>query len=155
MNEVHQIKRIKADKKPLPTALIADSQSVKNTSTATQDIGKLTKGRKRLYLTDTMGNLMYVRVSAANAHDSTIAKEAFESALLESEMLGYVARIYADSAFGGSFKEWASEKQIKVEVPKTYTMKSKEGNVYISPRRWVVKRSGPATRAASAPCLVK
>jgi hypothetical protein len=94
MNELHQIKRIKADKKPLPTALIADSQSVKNTSTATQDIGvdggKLTKGRKRLYLTDTLGNLMYVRVSAANAHDSRIAKEAFESALLESEIFGYV-----------------------------------------------------------------
>lgn len=145
MNELHQIKRIKADKKPLPTALIVDSQSVKNTSTATQDIGvdggKLTKGRKRLYLTDTLGNLMYVRVSAANAHDSRIAKEAFESALLESEMFGYVSRIYADNAFGGSFKEWASEKQIKVEVPKTYTIKSKEGNFYISPRRWVVERS--------------
>jgi putative transposase len=39
MNQLHQIKRIKADKKPLPTALIADSQSVKNTLTATQDIG--------------------------------------------------------------------------------------------------------------------
>jgi putative transposase len=93
MNELHQLKRIKADKKPLPTTLIADSQSVKNTSTATQAIGvdggKLTKGRKRLYFTDTMGNMMYVKVSAANKHDSTIAKEAFESALLESEMFGY------------------------------------------------------------------
>jgi putative transposase len=159
MNELHQIKRVKADKKPLPTALIADSQSVKNTSTAIQDTGvdggKLIKGRKRLYVTDTMGNLMYVKVAAANEHDSTIAKEAFEHALFESEMFDSICLIYADSAFGGSFKEWASQKQIKVEVPKTYTIKSREGNFYISPRRWVVERSGPATREASALCLVK
>jgi putative transposase len=145
MNELHEIKRVKVGKKPIPTALIVDSQSVKNTPTATQDIGvdggKLIKGRKRLYITDTMGNLMYVKVSAANEHDSTIAKEAFESALLESEMFGYVSLIYADSAFGGSFKEWANEKQIEVEVPKTYTIRSTEGNFYISPRRWVVERS--------------
>jgi hypothetical protein len=78
---------------------------------------------------------MYVKVSSANNHDGTIAKVAFESALLENEFFGYVSLIYIHSAFGGSFKEWASEKQIKVEVPKTYTMKSKEGNCYISPRR--------------------
>jgi hypothetical protein len=52
---------------------------------------------------------MYVKVSAANEHDGTIAKEAFESALLESEMFGYVSLIYADSAFGSSFKEWANK----------------------------------------------
>jgi hypothetical protein len=46
-------------------------------------------------------------------------------------MFGYVPRINADSAFGGSFKEWASEIQIKGEVPKTYTMKSK-GEIFIS-----------------------
>ncbi len=145
LNELHEIKRIKAGKKPMPTALIVDSQSVKNSSTATQAIGvdggKLIKGRKRLYVTDTLGNLMYVKVSAANEHDSTIAKEAFASALLESEMFGNVSLIYADSAFGGSFREWASEKQIEVQVPKTYSIKSKEGNFYISPKRWVVERT--------------
>lgn len=145
MSELHQIKRIKAERKPLPTALIVDSQSVKNTATATEAIGvdggKIIKGRKRLYITDTLGNLMYVKVAAANQHDSKIAKQAFESALLESEMFGNIALIYADSAFGGTFKEWISEKQIEVEVPRSYSVKSKEGNFYISPKRWVVERS--------------
>ncbi len=48
---------------------------------------------------------MYVKVVAANQQDSTIAKEAFGSALSESEMLGNISLIYAHSAFGGSFKE--------------------------------------------------
>lgn len=92
-------------------------------------------------MTDTLGKLMYVKVAPANEHDSKIAKAAFESALFESEMFSNIDLIYADSAFGGSFKEWASEKQIEVKVPKTYSIQSKEGNFYISPRRWVVERS--------------
>jgi putative transposase len=142
MNELDQKERMKAERKPLPTALIVDSQSVKNTATAIGvDGGKLIKGRKRLYITDTLDNLMYVRVVAANQHDNKVAKQAFESALLESEMFSNIDLIYADSAFGGTFKEWAAEKQMEVQVPKTYSIKSKEGNFYISPRRWVVERS--------------
>ena len=145
MNQLHQKERMKAERKPLPTALVVDSQSVKNTATAIEAIGvdggKLIKGRKRLYITDTLGNLMYVKVAPANEHDSKIAKVAFENALLESEMFSNISLIYADSAFGGTFKEWANEKQMEVEVPKTYSIKSKEGNFYISPRRWVVERT--------------
>ena len=36
---VTMLHRIKADKKPLPTVAIIDSQSVKNSSTATEQIG--------------------------------------------------------------------------------------------------------------------
>lgn len=49
MSELDQKKRIKAEGKPIPRALIVDSQSVKNTATAIEAIGvdggKLIKGR--------------------------------------------------------------------------------------------------------------
>lgn len=47
-------------KKAQPTAVILDSQSVKNTATSTRsvgyDAGKRIKGRKRFLLVDTLGN---------------------------------------------------------------------------------------------------
>ena len=50
--------------------MILDTQSVKNTATATGatvgfDAGKLVKGRKRLVLTDTLGHVLASRVLAA------------------------------------------------------------------------------------------
>ncbi|MGI4870795.1 MAG: transposase [Janthinobacterium lividum] len=56
-----------------PTALVLDSQSVKNSATATEKIGfdggKLIKGRKRFVLADTSGATVAVQVLPANAHD--------------------------------------------------------------------------------------
>ena len=65
--------RIKVDKKPLPTVAIIDSQSVKNSATATEQIGfdggKLIKGRKRFVMVDTMGHLLWADVRPANVAD--------------------------------------------------------------------------------------
>ena len=55
---VTMLHRLKVDKKPVPTVAVIDSQSVKNSSTATEHIGfdggKLIKGRKRFLMVDTM-----------------------------------------------------------------------------------------------------
>jgi transposase len=53
----------KHPKKAQPTCVIIDTQSVKNAATATGDTvgfdaGKLVKGRKRLVLIDTSGNML-------------------------------------------------------------------------------------------------
>ena len=65
--------RLKVDKKPVPTVAVIDSQSVKNSSTATEQIGfdggKLIKGRKRFLMVDTMGHLLWTEVHPANIHD--------------------------------------------------------------------------------------
>nr|WP_281257953.1 transposase [Spirosoma oryzae] len=61
-NELSMLHRQKAGKNPLPTVAIIDAQSVKNSATATQQIGfdggKLSNGRKRFPIVDTMGHLL-------------------------------------------------------------------------------------------------
>ena len=63
-NELMMEHRLKVDKNPLPTVAIIDSQSVKNSATATKQIGfdggKLIKGRKRFLMVSTMGHLLWV-----------------------------------------------------------------------------------------------
>ena len=58
--------------------MIIDTQSVKNAATATGatvgfDAGKLVKGRKRLVLVDTLGNVLASRVLPASTSDAAAA----------------------------------------------------------------------------------
>ena len=65
-----------APKKAWPTAVIPDTQSVKNAAPATGGTvgfgaGKLVKDRKRLVLTDTLDHALANRVLPAGQHDGT------------------------------------------------------------------------------------
>lgn len=108
-NELTMTHRQQLDKKPLPTAAIIDSQSVKNTATATEQIGfdggKLIKGRKRLLLVDTLGHVLWTDVKPANVADGKAGVLLWEQAQQLNPLLEDVELIYADSTFGGHFKE--------------------------------------------------
>ena len=75
-NELTMEHRLKVDKNPLPTVAIIDSQSVKNSATATKQIGfdggKLIKSRKRFLMVDTMGHLLWGDVRPANGQASVL-----------------------------------------------------------------------------------
>jgi putative transposase len=62
--------RTKSAKKPTPSVVIIDSQSVKNTATCSESVGfdggKHIKWRKRFYRIDILGNLLDSFVVAAN-----------------------------------------------------------------------------------------
>ncbi|MBT9395573.1 hypothetical protein KLP40_20575 [Hymenobacter sp. NST-14] len=80
-------------KKAEPTAVILDTQSVKNAATATSttvgfDAGKLVKGRKRLVLTDTLGNVLASRVVPANAADGPAAIAFWDEVAAGHDLLG-------------------------------------------------------------------
>lgn len=85
------VARERAKKKAQPTAVILDSQSVKNTATSTHrvgyDAGKRIKGRKRFFLVDTLGNLPASCVVAANCHDGTTATKVWDAWALHNELL--------------------------------------------------------------------
>ncbi len=74
-----------------PTTAIIDSQTTKNSSTSTENIGvdggKLIKGRKRFYIVDTLGNLLDSFVVAANSFDGTTAIKRWCTKYSENELL--------------------------------------------------------------------
>lgn len=130
-------------KKAQPTTLILDSQSVKNSATATEQVGfdggKLIKGRKRLVLTDTSGATLATRVLAANAHDGQSAL-AWWASLSRHPLLAHVKRVFIDGGFQGEFVEkMASLYQIEVKVPRTIVRQA--GKFCVHAKRWVVERT--------------
>ena len=75
--------------------MILDTQSVKNTATATVatvgfDAGKLVKGRKRLMLTNTLGQVLVIRVLPADAVAGAAAIAFWDEVAATHELLGVV-----------------------------------------------------------------
>ena len=110
-------------KKAGPTAVILDTQRVKNAATATGatvgfDAGKLVKGRKRLVLTDTLGNILASAVLPANAADGPAAIAFWDEVAAGHELLGQVQVVFVDSSFHGVFRDHLAQRYgIRVEKP--------------------------------------
>ena len=95
-------------KKAWPTAVILDTQSVKNASKPTGapvgfDAGKLVKGRKRLVLTDTLGIVLASRLVPANAVDGTAAIAFGDEVAATHALLGQGQVVFVASSFNGVF----------------------------------------------------
>src|SRR3569833_4053796 len=91
-----------------PTAGIIDSQSVKGADTVGRDTrgyaaGKKINGRKRFIVTDTLGLLLTVTVSAARVQDHDSAKTALLGAYLTAPACRFV---FADAGFAGLLLVW-------------------------------------------------
>ena len=125
--------------------MILDTQSVKNAATATGstvgfDAGKLVKGRKRLVLTDTLGNVLASRVVPADAVDGSAAIAFWDEVAVLHDLLGQVQVIFVDSSFNGIFREhMARHYGIRVEKP-THVL-VKKTNFCIHAWRWIVERT--------------
>jgi transposase len=132
-------------KKAWPTAVILDTQSVKNTATATGatvgfDAGKLVKGRKRLVLTDTLGNVLASKVLPANAVDGAAAIVFWDEVAPTHDLLGQVQVIFVDSSFNGVFRQHLAQRYgIRVEKPAHVLVK--KTNFCIHAWRWIVERT--------------
>lgn len=136
--------RIWNGKKFQPTVAIIDSQSVKNSSTCTKHVGidggKLVKGRKRFYITDTLGNLLDCFVVPANRYDGTTAAKHWQSMYNDNELLQNIKLVFADRTFGGTFSNQMRDRyNIDVQIPKVPI--AKKGKVQIHEKRWIVERT--------------
>jgi len=136
--------RVYNNRKFQPTVAIIDSQSAKNSSTCTSHVGidggKLIKGRKRFYITDTLGNLLDCFVVSANSYDGTTAAKYWSSMYNNNELLQNIKLVFADGTFGGTFrKEMEDRYNIGVEIPKIPI--AKKGKVQIHEKRWIVERT--------------
>ena len=146
-NELTILHRLKSDKNPLPTVAIIDSQSVKNSATATQqtgfDGGKLIKGRKRFLIVDTMGHLLWTDVRPANVADGKAGVLLWEQAEHLNPLLDELVLMYADSTFGGHFKEQLETiYDMRVVIPKSpIKNQPTDSKLIIHHWRWIVERT--------------
>ncbi|WP_443047659.1 IS5 family transposase [Streptomyces sp. NBC_00354] len=124
-----------------PTAGIIDAQSVRAAATVPAasrgyDDGKKVPGRKRHIVTDTLGLLLAVAVTAANIGD----RDAAAGLLMRLRRLHRdITLVWADGGYTGSLVGWCRDKlALTLEIVKrTDDM----AGFVVLPRRWVAERT--------------
>jgi putative transposase len=133
--------RTKLGREPTPSGACIDSQSAKTASGGAEvgvDGGKMVRGRKRHIVTDTLGLLLIVIVTAANADDGTTAPRLLAG--LPAAAFPRLAVVWADRKYrNNSLDGWlAGQDRLRLEV------KSKPEGVEgfdPLPKRWVVEQT--------------
>jgi transposase len=132
--------RTKTGRRAEPSASIMDSQSVKtstNVPTATQgiDAGKRIVGRKRGIITDTLGLLLAVIVTAASVSDNTIGLALLDRA---TDAHPTLTKAWVDAGFRTKVVEHGAALGVDVEV---VTKDPQLKGFSVIERRWVVERT--------------
>ncbi|MGC0327038.1 transposase [Streptomyces sp. SAI-170] len=141
--QVHDLLRDKArrahGRSIEPTAAVVDAQSVKtsaNVAETSQGIGdgKKIKGRKRHLITDTLGLVLAVLVTAANVHDTIDGKRLLDDLPAEHPS---VTKVWADGGYQSSIFNHGAGYGIDVEV----VQRSRATGFEPLPKRWVIERT--------------
>ncbi|MFB7999262.1 IS5 family transposase [Streptomyces sp. NPDC056002] len=122
-----------------PSAAVVDAQSVKTSANVAEtsqgiDAGKKIKGRKRHLITDTLGLVLAVIVTAASVHDSTGGKRLLDELTVTHPS---VTKVWADGGYQSSVFQHGAGLGIDVEVVKRPTAKGFQP----LPKRWVIERT--------------
>ena len=137
--ELMQFERLCQDRSINPTANLIDSQSVKIAPFIQNDKGidggKKINGRKRHIITDTLGLIIGVMVTAANIHDGAAGSSLFNFLI---DKLKNTKCIFADGTYGGKFKTTIEKKGILLEG--AAKPESAKGFIPVK-KRWAVERT--------------
>lgn len=127
---------------------------MKNAATATGatvgfDAGKLVKGRKRLGLVDTLGNVLASRVVPAHVSDAAAAIAFWDKVAGAHPLLAQVQVVMGDSSFAGLFAEHLRLRYgLQLEKPTHIVLKKK--NFCLHKNRWLVERTLPGSATTAA-----
>jgi transposase len=140
-HDLRMILRLVDGREAQPSATILDGRTLQSTpesgARAGYDGAKKKKGSKVHAAVDTLGNLLALKVTAANEQER---EQVAELAAKVQEVTGGTVEIgFVDQGYTGeNAAEQASDHGIKLEVVKH--TKAKKGFVLL-PRRWVVERT--------------
>jgi putative transposase len=142
--------RVAEGRQAEPSAGIIDSQSVHESAegvvpsaTSGFDGWKKVNGRKRHLMTDTLGLLIAVVVSAACVQDRDGAVALLRRAVRRRRRR--LARIWADNGYQGAYRDW-SQKELGITVDIVERPSASGGQGFqVLPRRWVVERTNAWT----------
>jgi transposase len=133
--------RVAEGRQAEPTAGIIDSQSVKAAASVPAasrgyDGGKKINGRKRHVITDCLGLILMVMVTAANVTDRQAARVMLPQLAARYRRISLV---WADGGYTGQLVDWAKDKlRLALEVVKRSDDMT---GFVVLPRRWVVERT--------------
>ena len=128
-------------RKANPTGGVIDSQSLRGadtvgTETRGFDAGKKVNGRKRHIVTDTLGLLLVVMVTAASVQDRDGGSDIVTIA---HRMFPTLKHIFADGGYAGKLVERA-KRYFKMTIEIVSKPDGQRG-FSVLPRRWVVERT--------------
>lgn len=140
-HDLRMILRMVAEREGQPTAAILDGRTLQSTpesgGRAGYDGAKKKKGSKVHVAVDTLGNLLALKVTAANEQER--AQVADLTAKLQEITGGTVEVAFVDQGYTGeAAADQATANGIRLEVVKH--TEAKRGFVLL-PRRWVVERT--------------
>ncbi|MDJ0467143.1 IS5 family transposase [Streptomyces sp. H27-C3] len=124
-----------------PTAAVIDSQSVKGAasvpaSSRGYDGGKKINGRRRHVITDCLGLLLMVLVTAGDVTDREAAHVMLPGLRARFRK---ITLVWADGGYTGHLADWAREKlQVTLQIVKRSDDMT---GFVVLPRRWVVERT--------------
>jgi transposase len=131
--------RLRAGRHATPSLAIVDSQSAKSANGGEAvgfDGNKRVHGRKRHIITDVLGLLIAVVVTAACVQDRDAIRELVHAARAKSQRL---EKVLVDSAYNGDIvRQTEAETGILIEM----TTRDREAKGFVpEPKRWVVEQS--------------
>src|SRR5919205_3071999 len=132
--------RTKAGRGAGPSACIVDTQSVKTSTNAPTtpqgtDASKKIVGRKRGIITDTLGLLLAVIVTAASVSDNLIGMDLLDRA---SAVHPTLTKTWVDAGFNNRVVEHGAHLGVDVEI---VTKDPQVKGFSVVKRRWVVERT--------------
>ncbi len=140
-HDLRSIARFLADRDPEPTAAILDGRTLQSTpesgARAGYDGAKKKKGSKVHAAVDTLGNLLALKITAANEQER--AQVADLAAKVQEVTGGTVEIAYVDQGYTGEDAAFQAE-QAGIRLTVVKHTEAKRGFVLL-PRRWVVERT--------------